>query len=81
MSSVEVRDIEADRVREVAAEFGDRVVFREYCGDDRDTPLEHQIPRAIYVQGNEIGWGYEAPRDGVRAAISAALERADGGEA
>ena len=72
---------EAARVKEVAAEFGDRVVLREYCGDDRDTLLEHQTPRAIYVQGNEIGWGYEAPRDGIRDAIQAALERADTGEA
>jgi GNAT superfamily N-acetyltransferase len=77
----ETCDIEAARVRDVAAEFGDQVVLRDYCGDDRDTLLKHQIPRAIYVQGNEIGWGYEAPRDGIRAAISAALERADGGEA
>ena len=77
----ETCDIEAARVREVAAEFGDRVVLREYCGDDRDTLLKHQIPRAIYVQGNEIGWGYEAPRDGIRDAIRAALERADTGEA
>jgi hypothetical protein len=51
------------------------------CVEVRGTLLKHQIPRAIYVQGNEIGWGYEAPRDGVRVAISAALERADGGEA
>ena len=74
-------DEEAARVKEVAAEFGDRVVLREYCGDDRDILLKHQIPRAIYVQGNEIGWGYEAPRDGIRDAIRAALDRVDTGEA
>lgn len=74
-------DEEAARVREVAAEFGDEVVLREYCGDDKDILLKHQIPRAIYVQGNEIGWGYEAPRDGIRDAIRAALERVDTGEA
>ena len=50
------------------------------CVEVRDTLLKHQIPRAIYVEDNEIGWGYEAPRDGSRAAISATLERADGGE-
>ena len=77
----ETCDIEAVRVKEVAAEFGGRVVLREYCGDDRDILLKHQIPRAIYVQGNEIGWGYEAPRDGIREAITAALKRADTGEA
>ena len=68
---------EAARVREVAAEFGDSVVLREYCGDDRDILLEHQIPRAIYVNGSEIGWGYEAPRDGIGDAIRAALARKD----
>jgi len=74
-------DEEAARVKEVAAEFGDRVILREYCGDDHDILLKHQIPRAIYVQGNEIGWGYEAPRDGIRDAIQAALERDDTREA
>jgi GNAT superfamily N-acetyltransferase len=66
-------DIEAARVREVAAEFGDRVVLREHCVDDRRDLMVHQIPRAIYVDGTEIGWGYEAPRDGIRAAIGRAL--------
>jgi len=66
-------DVEAARVREVAAEFGDRVALNEYCADDRDTLLRYQIPRAIYVNGTEIGWGYEAPRDGIREAITKAI--------
>lgn len=66
-------DIEARRVREVVAEFGDAVVLREFCADDRDVLLRHQIPRAIFVQGREIGWGHEAPREGVREAITRAL--------
>lgn len=66
--------IEAARVREVAAEFGDAVVLREHCADDRETLMRHQIPRAIYVNGTEIGWGYEAPREGIREAIRTALE-------
>jgi len=66
-------DIEAQRVREVAAQFGDRVVLRESCADDRDALLRHQIPRAIFVQGQEIGWGYEAPREGIREAIAKAI--------
>jgi thiol-disulfide isomerase/thioredoxin len=77
----ETCDIEAARVKEVAAEFGDSVVLNEYCGDDRDILLKHQIPRAIYVNGSEIGWGYEAPRDGIRDAIRAALELIRDGEA
>ena len=66
--------IEAQRVREVSAEFGDRVVLREYNAEDRETLLRYQTPRAIYVNGREIFWGYEAPREGIRAAIEKALE-------
>jgi GNAT superfamily N-acetyltransferase len=66
-------DIEAQRVREAAAEFGNAVVLHEYPADDRDVLLKHQTPRAIFVNGREIGWGYEAPKDGIRAAIQEAL--------
>jgi len=66
--------IEAQRVREVSAEFGDAVALREYPVDDRAVLLRHQIPRAIYVNGRQIDWGYEAPREGIREAISRALE-------
>jgi len=66
--------MEAQRVREVCTEFGDRVVLREYNAEDRETLLRYQTPRAIYVAGREVSWGYEAPRDGIRAAIEKALE-------
>ncbi len=69
-------DIEAARVREVVAEFGGQVLLREHCADDHDVLLRFQVPRAIYVDGREIGWGYEAPRDGIRDAIREALESA-----
>jgi GNAT superfamily N-acetyltransferase len=65
--------IEAQRVREVAAEFGEAVVLREYPADDRAVLLRYQHPRAIYVNGRRIDWGYEAPREGIREAISRAL--------
>lgn len=73
-------DVEAARVREVAAEFGDDVVLHEHCADDRETLLRYQISRAIFVNGAEIGWGYEAPREGIREAIRKALDavRVDG---
>ena len=67
-------NIEAQRVREVAAEFGDRVILNEHCADDHNVLLACGISRAIYVNGEEIGWGYEAPRDGIREAIEGALE-------
>ncbi|MFC2172374.1 hypothetical protein ACFLU6_07050 [Acidobacteriota bacterium] len=31
--------------------------------------------RAIFVNGKEIGWGYEAPRNGLRETISKAIEQ------
>jgi GNAT superfamily N-acetyltransferase len=66
-------NVEAQRVRQVAAEFGDRVVLREYCADNPEVLRKYQTPRAIYVNGREIGWGYAAPKDGIRAAIRDAL--------
>ncbi|SYZ72978.1 hypothetical protein TRIP_C21093 [Candidatus Zixiibacteriota bacterium] len=70
-------NMEARRVREVAAEFGERVHLQEYDADNGDTLRQYQIPRGIYIDGNEIGWGYEAPRNGLRAAITKALEEKD----
>jgi len=67
--------IEAARVREVAAEYGGEVILNEYPADDRQVLLRYEIPRAIFVNGKEIGWGYEAPKDGIRKAISEALRR------
>jgi len=62
-------NIEAQRVSEVAAEFGDSVALNEYSADDRPVLLNHQIARGIFVNGHEICWGHEAPRDGIREAI------------
>ena len=67
-------DIEAQRVREVAAEFGEAVALNEYSADDPATLTRYQIPRRILVNGEEIFWGYEAPREGIREAIERALE-------
>lgn len=66
---------EAQRVREVAAEFGDSVVLNEYPADDPAILRRYQLPRGIFVNGKQIGWGYEAPRDGIRKAISQALDK------
>ncbi|MDD4903112.1 MAG: hypothetical protein PHV11_01485 [Candidatus Bipolaricaulis sp.] len=68
--------IEAERVRRVCAEHPADVVLRESCAEDRLTLLRHQIPRGIFVDGQEIGWGYEAPELGIRDAVDAALRRA-----
>jgi GNAT superfamily N-acetyltransferase len=70
----ETSDIEAQRVREVAAEFGNSVLLNEYSADDRTTLLHHQISRGIFINGREIGWGYEAPKAGIRDAVRQALQ-------
>ena len=33
---------------------------------------KYEILRAILVNGKEIGWGYEAPRGGIKKAIEEA---------
>lgn len=66
-------DVEAERVREVAAEFGDAVTLREYDAGDREVLERHGRSRGIFVNGEEIFWGHEAPREGIRDAISQAL--------
>ncbi len=68
-------DIEAQRVREVAGEFGDPVLLNEYPADDPAVLQRYQMPRAVFINGKKIGWGYEAPKDGVRKAISEALRK------
>jgi len=66
-------DMEAQRVRDVAAEFGEQVQLNEHQAEQAETLGLCGIPRAIYVDGQEISWGYEAPRDGIRDAIRRAL--------
>ena len=48
-------------------------MLHEYGSDDPTTLLGYQIPRAIYINGKPIGWGYEAPKEGIREAISQEL--------
>ncbi len=66
-------DIEAQRVKEVAGEFGDRVVLNVYNAGDYSTREEHELSRGIFVNGRELFWGYEAPREGIREALREAL--------
>ncbi len=61
--------IEANRVKKVSEEYGDKVILKEYKIHDRDDLLEHGIFRGIFVNGKEIYWGYEAPEEGIREAI------------
>lgn len=67
--------VEAQRVRDVCEEFGDKIVLNEYCADDRDTLLKYQILRGIFINGQPVGWGHEAPKQGLREAIQKALKQ------
>ena len=66
-------DTEAQRVREVVEEFGDSVLLRDYCSDDPDIRSTYGIFRAIFINGEEVSWGYEAPKEGLREAIRKAI--------
>ncbi len=65
---------EAQRAREVAQEFTDKVVVNEFRADDKEQFHCLQIPRGIYIDGEEIGWGYAAPKEGIREAILNRIE-------
>jgi hypothetical protein len=65
--------IEAERVREIVVEFGDDVILNEYPADNRDIFGKYQLARGIFINGKEVYWGYEAPRDGLRKAVEKAL--------
>ena len=67
-------DVEAERVRKVVDEYGDRVTLNEYNSCEREILLRYETPRGIFVDGEEIFWGYEAPKEGVREAIDKALK-------
>ncbi len=64
-----------DRVKKIADGYGERVLLNEYRIDDRDDLIEHGIYRGIFVNGEEISWGYEAPEEGIREAIEKEIRR------
>jgi GNAT superfamily N-acetyltransferase len=68
--------IEAQRVRDVVNEFSGRVVLREHCSDHPAVRRACNTFREIYINGKKVGWGYEAPKDGLREAIQQAIKEA-----
>jgi hypothetical protein len=67
------KPIEAQRVREVVKEFGENVILREYSAENREIFERYNLSRAIFINGQEVGWGYNAPCEGIRKAIQEAL--------
>jgi GNAT superfamily N-acetyltransferase len=72
--SCQTTNIEGERVMEVAKEFGDKVVLNEYPTHDHEVFMKFQKHRGIFINGKEIGWGHEPPKEGVREAILKAME-------
>ena len=73
----ETSDIEAQRVREVAEEFGDKVFLNVHCADNHCIRERFELSRGIFINGRELFWGYEAPREGIREAVREALMSMD----
>jgi GNAT superfamily N-acetyltransferase len=78
--SCQTTNIEGLRVKEVAEEFGDDVILNEFPIHERDVYTKYQKHRGIFINGKEIGWGYEAPKEGVREAIRKDLQEKLGPE-
>ncbi|MFX1314340.1 MAG: GNAT family N-acetyltransferase [Promethearchaeota archaeon] len=62
-------DVEAQRVREVVSEFGDKVVLNEFSADDQTVLQKYGISRRIYVNGKNIEIGPEIEKDRLRREI------------
>lgn len=67
--------IEMQRIREVCGEFGDDVVLHEFDSGQRRILETYHTARAIFINGQPKGWGYEAPRDGLRKEIEQAMQQ------
>ena len=62
-------------IKEIAAEFGDRVVIREYNVDDREDMLRHRIAYSVYLDGEVIAAGPQVEAEKIRNKIRSRLER------
>lgn len=65
---------EIQRVREVCAEYGDKVILNEYNCGVKDILDKYQTSRALFFNGKYKCWGHEAPRDGLRKVIDQAFK-------
>ncbi|MHA2392190.1 MAG: hypothetical protein ACXAEX_09465 [Promethearchaeota archaeon] len=66
-------DVEAERVREIALEFGEKVVLNEFSGTDQETIRQYGIERRIYVNGKKVEVGPEIEKKRLREVIQNAL--------
>lgn len=68
--------VEIQRVREVCAEYGEKVILNEFNCGNKDILEKYQTSRALFINGESKCWGYSAPRDELRKEIEQALEAA-----
>ena len=66
--------VEVTNIREVASEFDERVVLREYRTDDPEIFARYGITRAIYINGKHKDWGYAAPKEELLKEIQRAFD-------
>lgn len=62
-------DVEAERVREVVSEYGNKVILNEYSAVDQNILQQYGIERRIYVNGEMIEIGPEVEKIKLREAI------------
>lgn len=67
--------VEIHRVKEVCAEYGDKVILNEFNCGKKDILEKYQTSRALFINGEPKGWGYAAPRDELRKEIDQALTK------
>lgn len=67
--------IEIMHIREVCAEYGNRLLLNEYDCGNRSILERYQTARALFINGEAKGWGYEAPKDGLRSEIDLAIKK------
>jgi GNAT superfamily N-acetyltransferase len=66
---------EVINVRQVAAEFGDKIELREYRADDPKIAAQYGMSRALFINGQRRDWGHEAFREDLRKELRKALGR------
>jgi GNAT superfamily N-acetyltransferase len=65
---------EVINVRQVAAEFEDKVELREYRADDPKIAAQYGVSRALFINGQRKDWGHEAFKEDLRKEMRKALQ-------
>ena len=68
-------DVEAERVREVASEYGNKVILNDFSAVDQKIIQQYGIERRIYVNGKMMELGSEIERNKLRDAIESAINK------